>query len=37
MPHDYKRALAELAEEGDAREPATSSAGEGFLATEQVL
>jgi glutamate synthase domain-containing protein 3 len=37
MPHDYKRALKELAEEGDAIEPAESSGGEGFLATERVV
>ncbi len=36
MPHDYKRALAELAEqEGHAFEPAESTGGEGFMATEQ--
>jgi glutamate synthase (NADPH/NADH) large chain/glutamate synthase (ferredoxin) len=36
MPHDYKRALAELAEEGREAEPAESTGGEGFVATEQV-
>ena len=36
MPHDYKRALAELAEaEAHAIEPAESTGGEGFVATEQ--
>ena len=36
MPHDYKRALAELAEqEGHAIEPGESTGGEGFVATEQ--
>ena len=36
MPHDYKRALAELAEQrGRAIEPAESTGGEGFMATEQ--
>jgi glutamate synthase domain-containing protein 3 len=36
MPHDYKRALAELAE-ADARsfEDGESTGGEGFVATEQ--
>jgi glutamate synthase domain-containing protein 3 len=34
MPHDYKRALAELAAEGDAEVESTS--GEGFVATEKV-
>jgi glutamate synthase domain-containing protein 3 len=37
MPHDYKRALAELAEEPDHQiEPAESTGGEGFMATESV-
>ena len=36
MPHDYKRALAELAEaEAGAIEPAESTGGEGFVATER--
>jgi glutamate synthase domain-containing protein 3 len=36
MPHDYKRALAEIAEaEEPAIEPAESTGGEGFVATEQ--
>jgi glutamate synthase domain-containing protein 3 len=36
MPHDYKRALAELAEaEAHEIEPAESTGGEGFVATEQ--
>ena len=37
MPHDYKRALAELAEEPEHQiEPAESTGGEGFMATESV-
>jgi glutamate synthase (NADPH/NADH) large chain/glutamate synthase (ferredoxin) len=37
MPHDYKRALAELAEaEEHSFEDAESTGGEGFMATEQV-
>jgi glutamate synthase domain-containing protein 2/glutamate synthase domain-containing protein 1/glutamate synthase domain-containing protein 3 len=37
MPHDYKRALAELAEvEEHAFEPAESTGGEGFVAGEPV-
>jgi hypothetical protein len=38
MPHDYKRALRELAEAEAAEhefEPAESTGGEGFVATEQ--
>ena len=36
MPHDYKRALRELAEaEAHEIEPAESTGGEGFVATEQ--
>jgi hypothetical protein len=35
MPHDYKRALAEQADEEAAIEE-TSSGGEGFMATERV-
>jgi glutamate synthase domain-containing protein 2/glutamate synthase domain-containing protein 1/glutamate synthase domain-containing protein 3 len=36
MPHDYKRALRELAEaDGRAVEPAESTGGEGFVATER--
>ena len=36
MPHDYKRALHELAEaEAHEIEPAESTGGEGFVATEQ--
>jgi glutamate synthase domain-containing protein 3 len=35
MPHDYKRALRELAEADRAAEPAQSTGGEGFMATEQ--
>jgi glutamate synthase domain-containing protein 2/glutamate synthase domain-containing protein 3 len=35
MPHDYKRALAELAaEEAHSIEPAESTTGEGFVSTE---
>jgi glutamate synthase domain-containing protein 2/glutamate synthase domain-containing protein 1/glutamate synthase domain-containing protein 3 len=34
MPHDYKRALAEMAEAEEAHAPSTG--GEGFVATEQV-
>jgi glutamate synthase domain-containing protein 2/glutamate synthase domain-containing protein 1/glutamate synthase domain-containing protein 3 len=38
MPHDYKRALAELAEaEAHSFEDAESTGGEGFMATERVL
>jgi glutamate synthase domain-containing protein 3 len=36
MPHDYKRALAELDEEEGDVVPAASSGGEGFMATEKV-
>ena len=38
MPHDYKRALAELEEEHPAHEiePAESTGGEGFVATEHM-
>jgi glutamate synthase (NADPH/NADH) large chain/glutamate synthase (ferredoxin) len=37
MPHDYKRALAELAEESVHQiEPAESTGGEGFMAAESV-
>jgi len=38
MPHDYKRALMELAEERPEHEiePAESTGGEGFMATESV-
>jgi glutamate synthase (NADPH/NADH) large chain/glutamate synthase (ferredoxin) len=35
MPHDYKRALTELAEVANTAEPAESTGGEGFMATEQ--
>ena len=36
MPHDYKRALAELADaEGRQFEDAESTGGEGFMATER--
>jgi glutamate synthase domain-containing protein 2/glutamate synthase domain-containing protein 1/glutamate synthase domain-containing protein 3 len=35
MPHDYKRALRELADAEPAPEPAQSTGGEGFMATEQ--
>ena len=36
MPHDYKRALAELAAEAEHQiEPAESTGGEGYVATEQ--
>jgi glutamate synthase domain-containing protein 3 len=35
MPHDFKRALAELAEEDEERDGA-STGGEGFLTTEKV-
>jgi glutamate synthase domain-containing protein 3 len=35
MPHDYKRALRELAEAEHDFEPAESTGGEGFVATEQ--
>ena len=36
MPHDYKRALAELeAEEAHEIEPAESTGGEGFVTTER--
>ena len=36
MPHDYKRALRELAEtEGHAIEDGESTGGEGFVATER--
>ncbi|MGH2945582.1 MAG: glutamate synthase large subunit [Solirubrobacteraceae bacterium] len=35
MPHDYKRALRELAEAEHEIEPAESTGGEGFVATEQ--
>ena len=36
MPHDYKRALRELAEaEAHSFEPAESTGGEGFMATER--
>jgi glutamate synthase domain-containing protein 2/glutamate synthase domain-containing protein 1/glutamate synthase domain-containing protein 3 len=35
MPHDYKRALRELAEAPSTAEPAQSTGGEGFMATEQ--
>ena len=34
MPHDYKRALRELAEAEHEFEPAESTGGEGFVATE---
>jgi hypothetical protein len=34
MPHDYKRALAEQGEHEI--EPAESTGGEGFVATERV-
>jgi glutamate synthase domain-containing protein 3 len=38
MPHDYKRALRELAEETEhAIEPAVSTGGEGFLTTERSI
>jgi glutamate synthase domain-containing protein 2/glutamate synthase domain-containing protein 1/glutamate synthase domain-containing protein 3 len=37
MPHDYKRALLELVETAEHEiEPAESTGGEGFVATEQV-
>jgi glutamate synthase domain-containing protein 3 len=36
MPHDYKRALAEMAEEEASFEPAESTGGEGFMAREGV-
>jgi glutamate synthase domain-containing protein 2/glutamate synthase domain-containing protein 1/glutamate synthase domain-containing protein 3 len=36
MPHDYKRALAEMEQE-HAVEPAESTSGEGFMATERVV
>jgi glutamate synthase (NADPH/NADH) large chain/glutamate synthase (ferredoxin) len=36
MPHDYKRAMAELAEAEHQFEEAESSGGEGFLAREGV-
>jgi glutamate synthase domain-containing protein 3 len=35
MPHDYKRALGELAEAEHEIEPAESTGGEGFVTTEQ--
>jgi glutamate synthase (NADPH/NADH) large chain/glutamate synthase (ferredoxin) len=35
MPHDYKRALRELAEAEHEIEPAESTGGEGFVTTEQ--
>ena len=36
MPHDYKRALAELAEDqGHEFEDGESTGGEGFVATER--
>ena len=35
MPHDYKRALRELAEAEHEFEEAESTGGEGFMATEQ--
>jgi glutamate synthase domain-containing protein 3 len=36
MPHDYKRALRELAEAPEHEiEPAESTGGEGFMATER--
>jgi len=35
MPHDYKRALRELAETEHDFEPALSTGGEGFVAQEQ--
>jgi glutamate synthase domain-containing protein 3 len=34
MPHDYKRALAEMAAAEHEIEPAESTGGEGFVATE---
>jgi hypothetical protein len=34
MPHDYKRALAELAEEEHSLPANVSSGGEGFVITE---
>jgi glutamate synthase (NADPH/NADH) large chain/glutamate synthase (ferredoxin) len=38
MPHDYKRALRELAEAAEHEfEPAESTGGEGFVATEQAV
>jgi hypothetical protein len=40
MPHDYKRALGEQAEADEAErhefEPASSTGGEGYMATETV-
>ena len=36
MPHDYKRALAEMEAEEHEVEPAESTSGEGFVATERV-
>ena len=35
MPHDYKRALRELAEAEHEIEPAESTGGEGFVTTER--
>jgi glutamate synthase domain-containing protein 3 len=35
MPHDYKRALRELADADQAVEPAESTGGQGFMATER--
>ncbi len=35
MPHDYKRALAELAEAEAPFEAGESTGGEGFVATER--
>ena len=35
MPHDYKRALAELAEAEEHWEPAASTGGDGFVSTEE--
>ena len=35
MPHDYKRALAELAETEEHWEPAASTGGDGFVSTEE--
>jgi glutamate synthase domain-containing protein 3 len=39
MPHDYKRALAELAEEAAEHEiePAVTTGGEGFVAAEDAI
>ena len=40
MPHDYKRALTELAEEAEAGheiEPAVTTGGEGFVAAEEAI